>query len=48
MTADEAWMRHALTLAQRAELEDDEIPVGALVVDADGGLVGEGWNRNIA
>lgn len=45
---DQYWMRHALALAERAQREDDEIPVGALVVDADGHLVGEGWNRNIA
>jgi len=45
---DEHWMRHALALAERAHREDDEIPVGALVVDADGKVVGEGWNRNIA
>jgi tRNA(Arg) A34 adenosine deaminase TadA len=45
---DEAWMRQALALAQRAEHEDDEIPVGALVVDMQGNVVGEGWNRNIA
>ena len=45
---DERWMRHALALAERAQREDDEIPVGALVVDAEGRLVGEGWNRNIA
>mgnify|MGYP000905576635 CR=1 FL=1 len=45
---DERWMRHALALAERARDEDDEIPVGALVVDAEGKLVGEGWNRNIA
>ena len=42
------WMRQALALAERAEREDNEIPVGALVVDADGNLIGEGWNRNIA
>jgi tRNA(Arg) A34 adenosine deaminase TadA len=41
-------MRQALALAQRAEHEDDEIPVGALLVDAEGAVVGEGWNRNIA
>ena len=46
-TDDERWMRHALALAARAERDDDEIPVGALVVDADGRIVGEGWNRNI-
>lgn len=45
---DIRWMRHALALAERAEREDDEIPVGALIVDADGNVVGEGWNRNIA
>ena len=41
-------MQQALALAQRAEHEDDEIPVGALLVDAEGAVVGEGWNRNIA
>lgn len=41
------WMRHALALAARAEREHDEIPVGAVLVDADGRVVGEGWNRNI-
>jgi len=45
---DERWMRHALALAERAQREDDEIPVGALVVGADGSLLGEGWNRNIS
>ena len=45
---DERWMRHALALAARARDEDDEVPVGALVVDAGGTLVGEGGNRNIA
>ena len=44
---DLRWMRHALALGRRAEREDDEIPVGAVVVDADGRLLGEGWNRNI-
>jgi tRNA(Arg) A34 adenosine deaminase TadA len=45
---DETWMRHALALADRAEREDDEIPVGAILVDAEGQLLGEGWNRNLA
>ena len=44
---DEHWMRHALALADRAECEDDEIPIGALLIGADGVLLGEGWNRNI-
>lgn len=47
MNDDQRWMRHALALADRAEREDDEIPVGAVVVAADGSLLGEGWNRNI-
>lgn len=46
--ADQTWMRQALDLAARAESEFDEIPVGALVVDPDGRVVGEGWNRNIS
>lgn len=44
---DEHWMRQALALAERAQREDNEIPVGALVVHANGNLIGEGWNRNI-
>jgi tRNA(Arg) A34 adenosine deaminase TadA len=44
---DEGWMRRALGLAERAERDEDEIPVGALVVGPDGTLLGEGWNRNI-
>lgn len=44
---DLGWMRHALSLAARAEREHDEIPVGAVLVDASGHLVGEGGNRNI-
>jgi tRNA(Arg) A34 adenosine deaminase TadA len=44
---DEEWMRHALALADRAEREDDEIPVGAVLVSAGGEILGEGWNRNI-
>jgi len=46
--ADEQWMRHALALAERAQREFDEIPVGAVLVGADGQLLGEGWNLNIA
>ncbi|MDI1253421.1 tRNA adenosine(34) deaminase TadA [Thermomonas sp.] len=46
--SDHHWMHQALALAERAQREDNEIPVGALVVDADGELIGEGWNRNIA
>ena len=44
---DERWMRHALALAERAQHEDDEIPVGAVLVSSEGEILGEGWNRNI-
>jgi tRNA(adenine34) deaminase len=44
---DRVWMLRALDLARRAESEDGEVPVGALVVH-DGVVVGQGWNRNIA
>jgi tRNA(adenine34) deaminase len=42
---DDLWMREALELARRAG-EDDEVPVGAIVV-RDGEIIGRGWNRNI-
>ncbi len=45
---DQRWMQHALALAERAERDDDEIPVGAVLVGADGELLAEGSNRNIA
>jgi len=38
-------MRHALSLAARAEAEG-EVPVGAVLVK-DGKVVGEGWNHPI-
>ena len=47
MIPDEHWMRRALDLGERAAREDDEIPVGALVVGPGGDVLGEGWNRNI-
>lgn len=44
---DHHWMQHALELARKAEREDDEVPVGAVLVGAEGTLLAEGWNRNI-
>ncbi len=43
---DQAWMRHALRLAQRAE-QQGEVPVGAVVVKDDQCLA-EGWNSSIS
>lgn len=45
--SDQRWMRHALAQAERAEREDDEVPVGAVLVAANGELLAEGGNRNI-
>jgi tRNA(adenine34) deaminase len=44
---DHHWMLRALALAGRAEREDDEVPVGAVLVNAAGELVAESGNRNI-
>ena len=41
---DERFMQLALEEAERA-LDHDDVPVGALVVDADGVVVGYGRNR---
>ncbi len=43
---DEAWMRYAIRLAQRAE-QRGEVPVGAVLVDAAGDCLAEGWNSPI-
>ena len=42
---DDKWMRHALTLAQRAA-EAGEVPVGAAIVNG-GVVIGQGWNQPI-
>ncbi len=44
---DEYWIRHAMTLATRAEALG-EVPVGAVVVDKDNSVLGEGWNTPIS
>ena len=43
---DEKMMRHALNLADKAEALG-EIPVGAVLVDDSGTIIGEGWNLSI-
>lgn len=45
-TNDEAWMRYAIRLAQRAE-QQGEVPVGAVLVK-DGRCIAEGWNTSIS
>lgn len=44
MTLDEEYMEKALALAQEAA-ERGEVPVGAIVVDKNGEVIGEGYNR---
>ncbi|MFQ1017311.1 tRNA adenosine(34) deaminase TadA [Gilliamella sp. BG7] len=44
--SDEIWMRRALMLAKHAE-SLGEIPVGALIVDENNQIVGEGFNQSI-
>ena len=45
---DEHWMKQALALAERAEREHDEVPVGAVLLGPDGALLAEGFNRNLS
>ncbi|MET1017188.1 MAG: tRNA adenosine(34) deaminase TadA [Leifsonia flava] len=45
--ADQTWMRRALDEA-RAALATDDVPVGALVVDANGRVLGTGRNEREA
>ncbi len=40
------WMHQALVLAERAGREG-EVPVGAVLLDSDGQVIAEGWNRPI-
>lgn len=43
---DRRFMQHALQLAERAEIAG-EIPVGAVLVNKQGEIIGEGWNLAI-
>lgn len=40
-------MRRALALAEHARDAENEVPVGAVLVDAEQNVLGLGWNRNI-
>lgn len=44
MTLDEEYMEKALALAKTAA-ERGEVPVGAIVVNSEGEIIGEGYNR---
>ncbi|MSP27439.1 MAG: tRNA adenosine(34) deaminase TadA [Methylococcales bacterium] len=46
LTNDEAWMRYAIRLAQRAAARG-EVPVGALLIK-NNQCIAEGWNDSIA
>ena len=43
----ETYMTRALVLARKA-LETGDVPVGCVVADRDGTIIGEGWNRREA
>ena len=43
----EQYMTRALELARKA-LETGDVPVGCVVADRDGAIIGEGWNRREA
>ena len=44
---DEHWMLSAIELAQHAA-EQDEVPIGAVIINHKNQLIGEGWNQPIA
>lgn len=44
MTADEEYMKICIELAKEAA-EKGECPIGAIVVDADGNIIGKGYNK---
>lgn len=44
MNDDAFWMTKAYELALKAK-EQGEVPVGAVLVDADNNLLGCGWNQ---
>ncbi len=45
---DARWMQQALQQAELADTRDGEVPVGAVIVGADGDVIGFGSNRVIS
>ena len=41
---NEVYMRQSLELALKA-YNEDEVPIGAVVLDKDGSVIGRGYNR---
>lgn len=46
-TKDNYWMQHALTLAGEAQTIH-EVPIGAVLVNTQNEIIGEGWNQPIS
>lgn len=46
MMSDEYWMQQALKLAEKAAKEN-EVPIGALLINAEGSLIAEAYNHPI-
>lgn len=44
---DTRWMREALVLATQADRDHGEVPVAAIIIDAQGDCIARGFNRNI-
>lgn len=44
MSSHEELMRQAIEVAHQA-LKSSDVPIGAIVLDADGNLIGQGFNR---
>lgn len=40
----ESYMQKALCLAEKA-YEEDEVPIGALIIDSEGNIIGQGYNK---
>ena len=46
-TVDLYWMKQACELSKKAA-DHDEVPVGAVLVDAENQCIGQGWNQPIS